>query len=143
MSAFERIITVENAKVFIHNSNTVNVPLVPDYSGCRVNRYYDVVTICYGLVMQRQYLSRDNSVFKFINEEYLSTPTNIIKIPSHNRSHDGLYTKARGMMQKHQVNQWLGGKEYMSICFYRRPKKTRLQILLAQLCSSRSSRMPV
>ena len=64
MNIFESIYTVDDIGRCIFNGSSVNVPLVPDYSGRRVDAYYDIVKICYGLLLQRQYLSRDNAVFK-------------------------------------------------------------------------------
>ena len=67
-SGFEHINTIDDVNKFIVNSNSLNEPLLPDFSGDWVNNYYDIVKICYGLVQQKQFLSRDNSMFKFVKE---------------------------------------------------------------------------
>ena len=94
---FEFIHTVDDVKRYIFNGSIVNVPLVPDYSGQRVDAYYDTVKICYRLLLQRQYLSRDNVVFKFITKDQVSLTAELIKTLHLNCNLDGIYNKARIM----------------------------------------------
>ena len=53
MSGCDHIHTIEDVISFIMTNDTVNVPIIPDYSGRRVNTYYSVVQICYMLIQQR------------------------------------------------------------------------------------------
>ena len=47
------ICSVDEVIAFITMDNTANIPVTPDFSGKRVNNYYDVIRICYGLSQQR------------------------------------------------------------------------------------------
>ena len=116
MSGFENISSVEDVILYIGDDNSVNVPVTPDYSGKRVNAYYDVVWICYGLIHQRQFLSRTDTEFEFVDKESVSTVQTLITNLHLNRTHDGVYAKSR-MMQKKEVTQWFGDKNKVQICF--------------------------
>ena len=52
MSGFDNLNTIEDIISCITRVDTVNIPLLPDYSGRRVNSYYNVMNICYGLIQQ-------------------------------------------------------------------------------------------
>ena len=71
MSGFKHVNTIDDVTKFLVNSKSVNEPLLFDFSSDRVNNYCDIVKICRGLVQQRQFLSRDNSVFKFLKEDQI------------------------------------------------------------------------
>ena len=68
MSKSEGTNTVDKVMMCLSNADSVNVLLVPDSIGDQVNAYYGIVKMCYGLVQQRHFLSRDTSVFKFVKE---------------------------------------------------------------------------
>lgn len=70
MSGFECINTIDGVGDFLLDSNSVNVPLLPDFSGSRVNSYYNIIEVCYGLMLHRQFLSHDVIVFKLERIEY-------------------------------------------------------------------------
>ena len=50
MSGCENVHTLDDVISYITRENTVNIPVLPDYSGERVNSYYNVMNICYGLL---------------------------------------------------------------------------------------------
>ena len=95
----------------------MNVPILPDYSGDRVNTYYDIVKICYGLIQQRQFLLRDNSVFKCVNDEQVQSTTSLGEILHRNCTVNGLYNKAR-QMQKLQIKKRFVNKEKVSFLIH-------------------------
>ena len=100
MSGFESINTMESVGNFLVDENSINVPVLPDFSGNRVNHYYAIIKICYGLVLQRQFLSRDTTVFKFVDEERVINTRGLVNILHCNRNVDGLYNNARKAQKK-------------------------------------------
>ena len=116
MSGCENICTTEDVISYITLDNTVNSPVTTDYVGKRVNSYYDVVRICYGLLQQRQFLSRPDKEFVFIDKLSIDTCQTLIGQLNSNRNHAGLYAKARST-QKKEVEQWFGNKNKVQICF--------------------------
>ena len=116
MSDFENISTVEDVIAYITSDSTVNVPVTPDYSDKRVNTYYDVVRICYGLIQQRQFFSRVDTEFQFLDKASMDTVHNLIGNLHSNFTHAGWYAKSR-TVQKKEVTQWFGEKNKVQICF--------------------------
>ena len=116
MSGFECINTIYGVSDFLLDSNSINVPSLPYFSGSRVNCYYDMIKICYGLILQKQFLSRDTIVFKFVGDDRILNTSGLVDILHVNWKTNGLYNTAR-KIQKTEVNKWFCNKEKVSICF--------------------------
>lgn len=120
MSGFENINTVDDVIKYIFDNKSVNVPLLPDYSGVRVNEYYAIVKICYGLIQQRQFLSRSSTVFKFLNSEQVQSTYSLVGILHHNPTVNGMYNKTRRIQMQH-IKQWFVNK--VNVSFLPNPKE--------------------
>ena len=116
MSGFENITTIEDMISCITLDNSVNTPKSPNYDGKRVNSYYDVVRLCYGLIQQRKFLSRNDKEYEFIDQQSMNTVQSLVNNLHSNRGYDGLYAKAR-CIQKQEVKQWFGDRNKLQICF--------------------------
>ena len=110
MSGCENINTLDDMIKFITLDNSIRTPSNIDFSGRRVDIYYDIHRLCYGLLQQRQFLSRDGIEFKCIDKSIVSIINPVISLLHANRSHDGLYAKARNTQQR-EVEEWFGKKE--------------------------------
>ena len=95
MSGCEHISSVEDVISYITMDDTVNISVTPDYSGKRVNSYYDVIQICYGLIQQRQFMSRIDKELEFINKVSMDTVQSLIGNLHSNRTHTRLYAKSQ------------------------------------------------
>ena len=102
MSGFENITSVEDVISYITMDNKFNTPLTRDYSGRRVDGYSDIIRISYGLLQQRQFLSRTDTEFKFVDKSLTSNVQTLIEQLNTNRTHLGLYAKSR-MIQNKEV----------------------------------------
>ena len=116
MSGFENITSVEDVISYITMDHKLNTPVTRDYSGRRVNSYYDIIRISYGLLQQRQFLSRTDTEFQFVEKTFTSNVQTLIGKLNSNRNHLGLYAKAR-IIQNKEVTQWFGDKDKVEICF--------------------------
>ena len=116
MSGCENLHIIDDVISYITTDNAINIPVFPDYSGKRVNSYYNVIKICYGLMQQRQFLSRNDTEFEYIDRESCSQVQPLIGMLHSNRSNTGLYNRAR-ILQKKEVIKWFGDKPKVEICF--------------------------
>lgn len=95
ISGCEAIKTIEQMIQFITDDSSIITPTNPDFSGRRVNCHYHILRLCYGFLQQRQFLSRSENGFKFIDESTQSQTKPIVSLLHFNRSNDWMYTNAR------------------------------------------------
>ena len=107
---------MDNVISYITKDDSLNIPLLPDYTGTRVDKYYSVLRTCYGLLQQRKFLSRNDTQFRFIKKDALETLKPLVVALHSNRTNLGLYAMARNVQTK-EVKQWFGEKNKVKIYF--------------------------
>ena len=135
MSGCDNLHTIEDVISYITIDNIVNILVLRDYSGKRVNNQYDVAQICYGLIHQRQILLRNDKELKFVDKHSLKQVQPLTDIIYSNQIHTGLYENER-FAQKKEVTQRFGDKNKVQFFL----NDLRLQIMGVLLHSWRYQR---